>query len=62
MSSCRIEARLIQTIRYANFHLETTESTATELSDEVRGTLVNALDQWAQHTKASPICSTQLVC
>jgi hypothetical protein len=40
MSTCWIEARLIQTIRYANFHLETTKSTASELSEEVSRQLV----------------------
>lgn len=62
MSTCRIEARIIQTVQDAGFHLEILERSSNGPREEVQAILLTVQDQWAEHRKTCPICSKQLVC
>ncbi len=62
MSTCHIEARIIQTIQDANFHLEILERTSNGPRKKVRAILLAVQNQWVEHKKICPVCSKQPVC
>jgi hypothetical protein len=62
MSTCSIEARIIQTIQDAKFHLEILERVSDGPHEKVQVILFTMQREWTEHKKACPICSNQLVC
>ncbi len=62
MSECWIEARIIQTIQDANFHLEILERASDGPHEKVKVLLLTMQKEWVEHKSICPICSKQLVC
>ncbi len=59
MSTCRIEARIIQAIEDAMFRLDCAEKASTGHPKQERMALVAAQTQWSEHKASCPICSRE---
>jgi hypothetical protein len=62
ISTCRIEAGLIQAMEDATFRLDRAEKTSTEYPKQERMALVAAQTQWSQHKDLCAICSREPAC